>query len=145
MIKDRLFTPGEFTPTEWSTAEDKAKFANQFVKFVRSDFADKDFPKWFYQRLSNCFGHIAHFDQAGFYQTFFTCTDDKIAFICTTLDYPCYGDPTFTFSDVEKPLKEWLDATGLVYVYQDRLTAEIEAHEKAQYAALCEKYGGIAS
>jgi len=33
------FTPDRFAPTKWQGADEKAKFARQFVKFVQSDFA----------------------------------------------------------------------------------------------------------
>ena len=39
-------------PTKWNTAQDKATFAKQFVRFVQSDFAAKHFTEKFYRRLS---------------------------------------------------------------------------------------------
>ena len=53
------FSATLFTPTKWDTAEDKEKFANHFVRFVNSGYKHKLFYKWFYQRLSNTFHHIA--------------------------------------------------------------------------------------
>ena len=32
------FTAAEFTPTQWTSAEDKAKFANALMKFVADEF-----------------------------------------------------------------------------------------------------------
>lgn len=49
-------TFANFTPTQWDTAQDKAAFARQFVRFVQSDFAAKHFTDKFYRRLSNTFG-----------------------------------------------------------------------------------------
>ena len=79
-----MFNASQFTATQHSTAEDKAKFANQFVKFVQSDFRSKEFPIWFYQRLSMTFGHIAHYDRGGFFHTFFDDQEGKLEFIDTT-------------------------------------------------------------
>lgn len=104
----RVFTADQFTPTEWSTAEDKAKFANQFVAFVESDFNRSKFPKWFYTRLASTFGHIAHYNQDGFYATWFENTESKMEFLEKTMAYPCYGSSSHTYSDVEIALQNWL-------------------------------------
>ena len=57
------FSASQFVATKWDTAEDKARFANQFLNFVESGFAESKFPKWFYylwihQHLAE-FRHIA--------------------------------------------------------------------------------------
>ena len=54
------FTAAEFTPTQWDSAEDKAKFPNALMKFIAHEFPRQSFTKSLYQRLSNTFGHIAH-------------------------------------------------------------------------------------
>ena len=106
------FTAEQFTPTEWDTTEQKAKFANQFTKFVSNGFQLKHFPKWFYERLSNTFGHIAHYNLAGFYSTFFETTEGKIRFVSMCLTGGGYGSPEHTYCDVEKALKHWLRETN---------------------------------
>src|SRR3990167_862659 len=60
-----------YTATEFDTAADKEKFELQFKRFVMSDFAENKFPNWFYKSLSMTFGHIAHYNKAGFYSTFY--------------------------------------------------------------------------
>ena len=55
------FLPTEFTATRFSTAADKAEFGNHFLRFIESEWAQPLFIKGFYQRLSMCFGHIAHY------------------------------------------------------------------------------------
>ena len=98
----------KFTSTEFSTVQDKIKFYNQFIKFVESDYNRSKFPKWFYNRLSMTFGHIAHYNQDGFYNTFFTTKEDKKDFINQCLQYGCYGQPEYTYCDVEKALQSWI-------------------------------------
>ena len=129
-----------YTATKFSTAEDKAKFERQFKAFVLADFPASKFPKWFYQRLSNTFGHIAHYDQGGFYSTWFTCNRDKLAFLQRTAEYDCCGDPAYTFSDVERVLAAWVRDTRLISLYTDKLNSETEKAERAQLARLQEKY-----
>lgn len=102
----------EYTPTEFSTAEEKTRFEKQFKKFVSNGFRKDHFPKWFYTRLSMCFGNIAHYNQSGFYATYFEDTEGVSRFIDNCVAYPCYGDPAYTFSDVEKVLKDWLINKG---------------------------------
>jgi hypothetical protein len=104
-----MFSPQQFTPTEFSTAEDKAKFANHFVRFVESGFKESLFPKWFYTRLSMTFGHIAHYNRNGFYETWFANTDKQMEFLQHTMRYPCYGQPEYTYCDVEEALIYWLE------------------------------------
>ena len=135
------FTDSQFTATKWSTAQDKASFANRFVRLVQSDFAPKHFTEKFYQRLSNTFSHIAHYNRGGFWDTFFTSTADKVRFLKMTVQYPCYGDPAWTFSDVEQAVQAWLKAEGTLEQYQQRLAEETEAGERALLARLQQKYG----
>ncbi len=135
------FDPSQFTPTKWQTVEDKAAFANRFVRFVQSDFALKHFTEKFYRRLSNTFGHIAHYNRGGFSETFFTTTADKVRFLEMTLRWSWGGDPAWTYGDVERTLQEWLQASGLLEQYRQRLADETEASERGQLARLQAKYG----
>ncbi len=135
------FQPAQFTPTQWDTAKDKAWFANQFVRFVQSDFAVEHFTDRFYRRLSNTFAHIAHCNWVGFWDTFFTTTADKVMFLEQTLAHPCYGDPAWTYSDVERALQDWLRADCTLERYRQLLAEETEATERAVLARLQQKHG----
>jgi hypothetical protein len=139
-MKKMLFEAGQFTPTEFSTAEDKARFANQFVAFVESDFSASKFPNWFYKRLSMSFGHIAETDQGGFYETWFSSTARKVQFLKHTLDRGGCGDPRYTYSDVEQDLGVWLRESPLIETLQLRNAQEIEAEERRVLARLKAKY-----
>jgi hypothetical protein len=135
------FTPDRFTPTKWDTGDKKAAFAKQFIRFVQSDFARSKFPKAFYQRLSMTFGHIAHFNEHGFFETYFTTTEGKVRFLRMTLAHPCYGDPAWTYSDVERALQEWLREHEVLAKYEAHLAEETEVAERAVLARLQVKYG----
>lgn len=135
------FEPTQFTPTQWDTAQDKAKFAEQFVQFVLSDFAERHFTDKFYRRLSNTFGHIAHYNRGGFWAQFFTTTGDKLRFIEQTLQWPCYGDAAWTYSDVERALQDWLRAAGVLDQCRQKLAEQTEAAERAEFERLQRKYG----
>jgi hypothetical protein len=136
------FTADRFAPTKWDSADKKAAFAKQFIRFVQSEFARTKFPKAFYHRLSLMFGHIAHFNQHGFFETFFMTTPDKVRFLRLTLAHPCHGDPAGTFSDVERALQSWLMQSGILQKYEKRLAEEQETAERKLLARLKAKYEG---
>jgi len=97
------FLPKQFTATQWSTQDDKAEFGNTLLHFIDSGFKQTLFPKkLLYRRMSNTFVHIAHYNQEGFWEEWFVEVSDRVRFIEHLLRWPCYGDPEFTFSDVER-------------------------------------------
>src|SRR5665213_4527985 len=73
---------------------------------IESEWARTAFAKSFYNRLSMCFGNIAHYDLNGFYETWFTSDADRLQFLRHTLDWLCWGDPEFTFCDVERAIQQ---------------------------------------
>ncbi len=54
---------------------------NTYLHFIESEWKRSLFTKTFYNRLSMCFGHIAHYDIHGFYETWFTCDKDRLEFL----------------------------------------------------------------
>jgi hypothetical protein len=103
-----MFTATQFQPTKWESAEQKAKFANHLVKFIQGGYKKSHFPQWFYARLSNCFGHIAHYNQHCFYATWFENPADRASFLRNIAEWPCYGDAEYTYSDVELAIRAWV-------------------------------------
>lgn len=86
-----------YTDTEFMTAIEKAKIAKQWVTFMKyladgkhteynktaegSDYgtqAPKAFSKALYHHLSQHCGYIAHFNQHGFYDTYFTGGEEDL-------------------------------------------------------------------
>jgi len=102
----KQFNPSQFKSGQY-TAEEKAKFANHFARFLLAGCPWSLFHKWFYQRLSYTFSHIAHYDRHGFYATWFADDEKRRDFLRHTLAYPCYGQPEYTFCDVERALQSW--------------------------------------
>src|SRR5580700_7353446 len=135
------FTAAEFAPTQWSTAEDKAKFANALMKFIAHEFPRQSFSKTLYQRLSNTFGHIAHYNRDGYYSAFFERDADKVVFLDQTLRWRCYGDPTYTYSDVERAVQQRLRAANVIEVFRMREADATRKRELDTLARLHAKYG----
>lgn len=105
-----------YTPTDHSTVKDKEKFARHFRRFIRSGYKWTLFHKWFYKRLSMMFGHIAHYDRSGFYITQFQHGDKIKAWEKRIMYGKAYGEPAYTWSDVESDLSVWLSKKNSVEV-----------------------------
>jgi hypothetical protein len=112
-----IFKAEEFKATKWDSAQVKAYFANKFIDFVLTDYKASKFSQKFYNRLSQTFGHIAHYHRLNFYAHFFTSEQGKMDFIRQTMNFPCYGDPEYTYSDVEKALQKVLRKEAQVIRY----------------------------
>jgi hypothetical protein len=140
MTQPKLFIADQFTSTKFHSSQDKADFANHFVKFVESDYKETLFTKPFYTRLSNTFGHIAHYNQANFYDTFFVNLADKCRFASITERHEINGDPAWTFSDVEKALQAWAKEYGMYAKTVAMLSKAEEAQDRATLARLKARY-----
>ena len=136
-----VFTADQFTPTQWTTAQEKADFANAFVRFVENNFRNEHFTESFYRRLSQTFGHVAHFNQATFYRTFFGTAVDKVRFLQRSVDHVPVGDPAFTFADVERLLRDWVVEHGLLDRVAKTATHAENRAEREQLKKLLDKHG----
>lgn len=138
------FTEAEFAATEWDTAADKADFANKLCAFIAADFKESLFTKRLYNRLYLTFGHIACYDREGFFGTFFCDLPGKIEFLEQTLQWRCFGAPSYTYCDVERAIQERLRCCDLLTAYRALRAAEIERRERETLQRLGAKYAGNA-
>jgi hypothetical protein len=134
------FLPSDFTATKFSTAADKAEFGNTLLRFIESEWASALFTKSFYNRISMCFGHIAHHCRSQFYEEWFSSLDAQVRFLKHTLRFPCYGDPEYTFSDVERAIQREIVNRNYLSRYELRLAEEQQATELALLRQLESKY-----
>jgi hypothetical protein len=139
------FHPSEFVPTKFSSAQDKADFGNAFLHFIESEWARTAFSKSFYNRLSMCFSHIANYDAAGFYATWFTSDADRLKFLRHTLAWPCWGDPEFTFCDVERAIQQEIRKRNYLARYELRAAEAVRSGEMETLKRLEAKYRTAAS
>jgi hypothetical protein len=137
------FLPSEFVPTKFSSAQDKADFGNAFLHFIESEWARTAFSKSFYNRLSMCFLHIAHYDAAGFYATWFTSDADRLQFLQHTLSCPCWGDPEFTFCDVERAIQQEIRKCNYLARYELRAAEAVRSDEMETLRMLEAKYRAV--
>jgi hypothetical protein len=134
------FLPSDFLPTKFSTAAEKADFGNTFLHFIDSEWKETLFTKTFYNRLSNTFGHIAHYNRATFYSTWFTCDADRVRFLENALRWPCWGDPAFTFCDVERALQREIRRRNYLARYELKAAESLHSAEMAILERLEAKY-----
>jgi hypothetical protein len=142
MSKPNLFTADQFTPTQFHTAEDKARFGNQLLRFIESDFSKAFFYKEVYNRLSNCFHHIAKYNQWSFYEVWFGDIHARVRFIENLLRVRVCGDPALTFYDVEIALKAAIHERGYLAKLRARASADVQTHELNELKRLQAKYPG---
>lgn len=132
--------PLAFIATQWSTQADKAAFGNTLLHFIDSGFKRTLFTKKFYQRLSMTFGHIAHTNQIGFWEEWFVEDADRVRFLEHLLRWPCYGDPAFTFSDVERALQREIHRRNYLCRFQSIADVNLRAKEVSMLETLEAKY-----
>jgi len=134
------FLPSDFTATKFSTAADKAEFGNTLLRFIESEWASALFTRSFYNRLSMCFGHIAHYCRSQFYEEWFSSVAAQVRFLNHTLRFPCYGNPEYTFSDVERAIQREIVNRNYLSRYELRLAEEQQAIDLALLRQLESKY-----
>ena len=139
------FSPTQFTATQFDSAEVKAAFGNHFLHFVASD-SSGHCSRSRSTTAFRCASHIfAHHNVFGFYETWFADDRAKLSFLVHTLRFPCYGDPAFTYSDVEREIQREIRRTTLVSDYQRRVEAATRNRELAELERLQAKYLGQAA
>ncbi len=130
------FVAADFVPTHWDSAEQKAKFANALLTFIADDFPRSKFHESFYRRHSNTFGHIANYDSARFYGRFFLTAQDKLEFLEQCVTWPCHGDSTYTYSDVERAVAARLRKSQIVVILSSQIAVERRRRELALLSEL---------
>lgn len=141
--KPAEFVAKDFTATNFATAEDKAKWANKFTKFILGGFQRTSFKKEVYKQLQNMFGHCAEYDINGFYFTWFEDTYKCLHWVETiaTSWLVGIGQPQFTWSDVEIKLVNWIRDNNIHDQIAGYLQAETEQKERATLKVLQNRYG----
>ena len=92
-----------------------------------------------------CFGHIAHGDRPTFCETWFSTDHDRLRFLKRTLKWPCWGDPEYTFSDVERAIQQEVRKRNYLAHYQLRVAEAERAIEMETLRRLEAKYRAPAS
>jgi hypothetical protein len=143
--KSAEFTARDFTATNFATAEEKAKWANKFTKFILGGFQRSSFRKDVYSQLNQMFGHCAEYDLNGFYFTWFEDTCKCLHWVETiaTTWLAGIGQPQFTWSDVEIKLVQWIQDNNIHDQIAGHLQAETEQKERAMLKVLQDRYGVI--
>ena len=139
MTSDDSRAAWRFTPTKWHTVADKEKFARHYIKFVQARCPFEMLHKWFYERLTHLFMHIAHYNRFGFYEAWCDTAEKRFAFVRHHATFESMGDATWTWSDVEQTLKGWVLESGILREYEfESLSARRQTTIAIAKAALSE-------
>ena len=84
--------------------------------------------------------HIAHYNRTQFYEEWFSSLAAQVRFLKHTLRFPCYGDPEYTFSDVERAIQREIVNRNYLARYELRLAEEQQATDLALLRQLESKY-----
>lgn len=104
--------------TKFMSAQEKEKVLKDWQRFIESDFHKARFTKRLYSHLIQHCSFIAHYNQAGFYGTYFEDPEDTMRFIKQfDKDQGCIS--------VEYGMKYWLNNED----YGDINTALVRAFE----------------
>ena len=84
-----------FRDAEFMTAREKALVLKAWVRFLKNGLRFGDFTRRLYEHLHLHCQFIAHYDQAGFYRTYFEQGEDTVRFLsrfdgrgeCGSLEY----------------------------------------------------------
>ena len=137
----KLFQASDFQPTRWNSAEDKARFANWLAQFISNGCLADKFLQWAYEKLTHTFGFIAHYNRAGFADTYFDSAQTRLRFVTNLLSYPYAGaNPDCTYGDVELAIRDWMQRCHIVERYRRAAEFEQKMSERTLLAALAQKY-----
>jgi hypothetical protein len=128
-------------PTKFHSAQAKAEFGNLLLAFIADYCPESRFTNKLYDRLSNCFGHIAHYDRVGFISEYFCSPSNKLRFLTDTMSHHCMGDRHYTFSDVEWLIVKRLQQHNFASLFRKLAHKSTEAEEVLELARLSKKYG----
>lgn len=106
-----------FVTSRFHTAAQKEKLFKSLTKFILEGCMADKFTKALYRQTMNMFGFIAHYDRNGFISEYFETQEGKLEFLNMIRRWPCYGDNSFTLSDVEREIQSWL-AANFAYVLE---------------------------
>jgi hypothetical protein len=139
------FSANQFTGTRYETAEDKALAANQLAAFLLAGCPVERFTKRVYDALYlHSFGHIAHYDRWGFYDTWFSTPSARAAWVSYVQHGGAYGfkpiERTDLWGDFEHVVADWLESSGIAERFIAEYDAAVESAERAELARLQEKY-----
>lgn len=140
----------EFKDVRFLTAEEKRLVLKAWERFVRRGFQPQDFTDRLYHHLSQHCSFIAHYNRAGFYQTYFDRAEDTLRFIsqfdsdkgCKSIEYgwsAWINGPDDSYKDINTAMIEVMGKHK--EKYYKKLNDCIRARDIAMARMLLAKHG----
>ena len=118
-----IFPPEHFHATPHRTAEDKAEFANELVRFMEAGFRPESFSPILYNTLCGLFRFQPALSSESFADLHFSSAQRRLAFMRQIAMHTPVGEPDSTMSDVERIVRAWTVQTFLPRLQKTTQTA----------------------
>jgi hypothetical protein len=137
----------EFSDTEFMTVREKELVLKAWVRFLRNGLRSEDFTRRLFEHLHLHCQFIAHYNRAGFYQTYFERGEDTVRFLsqfnkrgeCRSVEYGMTLWQTGDYGDLARAMIEEASA------YVPKLIEQAQACERerdlAEAQRLLRKHG----
>ena len=137
----------ELKDSEFMTVKEKKTVLRQWDRFLKGGMREKDFTKALYKHLINQCSFIAHFDQYGFYATYFIDPEATVKFIqqfdstygCVSIEYGATWWINGEYEDINTEMCRRVDKYKTV-LYA-RLNGEARSKDIETAKVLLEKHG----
>lgn len=136
-----------FRDVEFMSQRDKRLVLNAWVRFLKNGMRFEDFSDRLYRHLILHCSFIAHYDRAGFYQTYFENGEDSARFLsqfdkrgeCRSVEYGARWWPGGDYEDINGAMVE----EGCRYIPVLLEKAQVKAREAdlAEARRLAAKHG----
>jgi hypothetical protein len=137
----------EFSDTEFMSGREKELVLKAWVRFLRNGLRWEDFTRRLYEHLHLHCQFIAHYNRAGFYETYFERGEDTVRFLsqfdkrgeCRSVEYGMTIWQTGDYGDLARAMIEEASA------YVPKLIEQAQAREReadlAEAQRLLRKHG----
>ena len=137
----------ELKDSEFMTAKEKKMILKLWERFLKDGMVKKDFSKRLYNHLIYHCSFIAHYDQYGFYGTYFNDPKQSIEFLhqfdkdfgCVSVEYGTTWWMGGEYKDINSEMRRIADKykTGLY----ERLASKAKSEDIEMAKKLLEKHG----
>jgi hypothetical protein len=136
-----------FRDVEFMSAREKRLVLNAWVRFLKNGLRFEDFSDRLYRHLTLHCSFIAHYNRAGFYQTYFENGEDSARFLsqfdkrgeCQSVEYGGSWWLNGDYEDVNRAMIE--EASGYIPGLLEKAQAKARESDLAEARRLAAKHG----
>ena len=135
--------PGQYSPNDTTTAEDKARLATNLVAFLVGGCEEAGFTEELHELVTATFGHRKHFDRAGFFEVWFSEPACRAAYVEQAIAWAWEDDNGLTpgWADVELALQHELRRLELFERFRNEAYAAYAECGQSDLERMIIRYG----